>query len=517
MDSSAPLTLDALPPECLEDIVKYLDLNTIKALRISNHNLHVKCTGPRFKSFLHQYTIDLTRSSLLSFQDLIVHPLGSAVKSLTIMALIYDQTLKQKIQKRWQNRTPQDNLQAAAYLKAQNDPTCMWLQAHQQELDEISYEEAVAHLTVCLKNIQKLDIIELDAAIIQAPSLKVTTDTGPANWYPVWMRAARNYCITMEAIALSDVRLKSLSVYQIPPRCSVPLYDIATNIEMLQLLDPTYLQMTGKHMEQLALSISTKVITGATERPPRVPVGCHQDSARRITRPSYVAGIGGDHLLDEEKFDGLARFLKLMPNLRALELHFYSTLLEQNRPYNNMFDRVAKELRFPLLRQCSLRGIHLSEGYLLQFLSNHSQITDLTLCEIEFEDSNSWVPIFAHLSLKMPHLSRLYLATLSAADRKINLHPVWENNPSELMDGWVPAKEFSADDIRRGLEFRTEIPQRQGSVRSHVWWISVEKEYRSPWLSNWNEPRNQPYPFIRSSSFILQPPAGPILPEYAGI
>lgn len=293
----------------------------------------------------------------------------------------------------------------------------------------------------------------------------------------------------MEVIAQSGIRPKRLAVYQRTPRCSVPIYDITTNLEML---DSANLKNAGKYIEQLALSISTKVVTGATERPPRVPVACHDVACyERTATIAYVCSLGGDHCLDDEKFDGLARFLKFTPNLKTLDIHFYSTLLKSRISYQLMFTIVANEIRLPLLRQCSLRGITTSEESLLQFLSNHPQITDLTLNQISLTPEGSWESIFAHISQKLPNLARLHLSTLKASNKKtINLHPVWEHHSKELEENsrsqvyYVHTKEFSAADIRKGLEFRPKpYAVVQGSPAARSWLISVKREYGAPWES----------------------------------
>ena len=123
----------------------------------------------------------------------------------------------------------------------------------------------------------------------------------------------------MQAIARSGIGPKKSLLYPRTPRCSIPLYDIATNLDML---DPALLKDAGKSIEQLGLSISTKVSTGATERPPRDPIACHDVAyAYHEGGVFLVCSLDGDPRLDDEKFDGLARFLAFTPNLESLDIH----------------------------------------------------------------------------------------------------------------------------------------------------------------------------------------------------
>ena len=489
--------LNILPPECVAEIIEYLDLDTLKSLRRSSRQLCIDCTGPRFKKFIRCQTLEVTSSTHRSFRNLAVHPLGAAVRNLKILATVYDQaflinTLRSRGQANESTNPDPTTLQLQADLA--------WMEAQQQDQDEVSYDQAVKDLAFCLGQFRAFDHIELDAVLVQGPTTTMATDNGqPTNWYPVFMRASRIYCMTMEAITISGAGPKRLSVYQATPRCSVPLYDIATNIEFLHSGSPGLadqsidqsdnLKNAGKRIEEVSLSLSTKVATGATERPPRAPMACHNIPYDPITASAaYISSLGGGWFLEEEKFDGLARFLENMPNLKSLEIHFYQTLLRsRDIHYQRMFDPVALRIRLPLLRQCSLRGIAISEDSLLQFLSNHQQITDLMLKQVSIPEG-SWEAIFAHLDRHMPNLRYLCLSTLRMCNRIINLHPVWERCPRELEENsqsqiyFVHTKVFTADELQKGLEFRPmPAGPTQGSQRFSAWVSSLKKEYGPPW------------------------------------
>ncbi|KAL4916196.1 hypothetical protein BDW62DRAFT_107792 [Aspergillus aurantiobrunneus] len=485
--------LSVLPRDCVEEIMNHLDLSTLKALRLSSRTLCAQCTGPRFRQFLRSHSVELTKSSLHSLRELLVHPeLGTAVKNLEIVATIYDQTPHMQTVEGWKKSRKGHKSASGPNEEtvSQAKDNLAWLRTQQQRQDEVSYDMAVDELVFCLRRVGNLDNIELDAVLVQGPNTAVTADTGDTNWYPVWMRASRTFCITMEAITMSGVELKTLTVYQRTPRCSVPLYDIATNLEML---DSGKLRNAGKSIEQLSLSISNKVATGATERPPQDPVACHEVAwyGERPAVPAYVASFGEVLSGENEKFDGLARFLRLTPSLKALEIHFYNTTLKPYVGSHSMFEAVENEIRLPLLRRCSIGGITTSENSLIHFLCNHPQITDLTLSYITLLPEGSWDSIFALLGQRMPSLERLHLSTLISSDRRrVNLHPVWDDCPRELEENrplgiyFVHTKVFNADDIRKGLEFRPmPFAAYQGSPHVERYLRSVRTHYGSPWES----------------------------------
>lgn len=506
MESNAPFRLSVLPPEILEEIMAYLDLATLKALRLSSRALCKDSTGFRFRQFFRLQSIDLGQSSLQSLQDLLVHPaLGTAVKDLQIVATVYDQTPHIEIVKAWEKKQktrdqpPVDPaIQSAIFRGPILDPNqeefdqaeadIAWLRTQQLLQDKFSYDEAVKQLASCLSRIRKLRRIELDATVIQGPNAVVTTDTGKTNWYPVWMRASHNYCITMEAITLSNVELKTLNVYQRTPRCSVPLYDIATNIEML---DADKLSKIGEKIEEISLSISNKVTTGATDRPPRTPIPCHEVAwyGKRPANAAYVSSLSGVPSGENEKFDGLARLLNFTTNLNSLDIHCYNTMLDDFVGSHSIFEAVSSEIILPLLRKCSIGGIITSRDSLIKFLSNHPNIDVLALSQIQLHPGEPWDRVFAHLEQRMPALERLHLSTLRTGDRQsINLHPVWEEYPDELEVNrrssifYVHTKVFKAEDISKGLKFR-QMPFApfQGAPEAAKWIRSVRTHYGAPW------------------------------------
>jgi hypothetical protein len=502
MDERAPFTLSILPVEIVEEILSYLDLATIKALRLSSRAIHKDCTGFRFKHFLRQKSFPLTRSGLQYIQDIVTHPiLGDAVKKLKIWAIVYDQTPHVKVIESWKKQQKQQkehddndnpNLKLAEKDSelSQAEADLKWLQAQQELQDEISYDETVKEFSFCLGQIRRLDEIELDAVICQGPGNTMPTDVGKTNWYPVWMRASRNYCIAMEAMTLSKIQLKSLNVYQRTPRCSVPLYDIETHLEMFP---SDALHDVGKHLQRLSLSISNKVTTGAMDRPPRTPIQCHEVAwyGKRSPHMQYVSSLGGDHSEDDDNLDGLAKFLRLTPNLKSLEVHFYNTSLPGRLAGSHrIIKNINRETLVHQLRECSLQGIGVSQDSLIQFLSDHPLITDLTLCQITLLQGGSWCPVFAALEERTPRLERLHLATLKwAGGHSVNLHPVWDDLPKELEESrrsfisYVHTKTFSAKDISKGLKFREmpSEPQFQSTLEAQQWRKSVAMRYGLPW------------------------------------
>jgi len=74
----------------LEIIISYLDLETIKALRLIDRELSIRCVGPQFLCHVQQPNTDLTEESLTSLDALSKRQmLRQKIHELTILAVYY--------------------------------------------------------------------------------------------------------------------------------------------------------------------------------------------------------------------------------------------------------------------------------------------------------------------------------------------------------------------------------------------------------------------------------------------
>ena len=71
-------------------MLQVLDLRDLKNLRLTCRYLAEQCVGPSFKRFLELQTTDLSEDSILSLLSLATHSFGKYVKTLRIIALVYD-------------------------------------------------------------------------------------------------------------------------------------------------------------------------------------------------------------------------------------------------------------------------------------------------------------------------------------------------------------------------------------------------------------------------------------------
>ncbi|KAI9927231.1 hypothetical protein ASPWEDRAFT_122152 [Aspergillus wentii DTO 134E9] len=411
-----------LPSIALDIILDHLDLDSIKSLRLTNKTVSRQCIGPRFKSFFKKQTTDLTKGSLQSLSDLASHPaFGPAVKDLTITAVICDLSVLQEIVRSKEKRQSQQQgvfsmstirkCSQAELEQAQSDLD--WLQ-NEDKQRSIPAETAIQSLTSIFRHRKSFDSIDLDATVLQGPNERVTTSE--SEWNANWMRASQVYAITMSAIARSNIAVDTLTIFRCTPRCSVASCDITSH-----MATPDMQASSALSIREFALSLSTKVETDfhrfmqeasqtENDRP-----ALHASGRRR----QFLNAAEDPQAVSEDNFPGAARLLKLMPKLEALDLHLCPTVHGDRSSYARIFKDVA-DLHFPALQQVFLRGLYVSEDSLLKFLSKHPKIDDLHLGGVHLT-SGSWKTIFAYLGENMPALKRLYVSSIYANNKLVNL------------------------------------------------------------------------------------------------
>lgn len=528
MSSNAYYFPEVLPLEIIQEIITYLDVASIGALRLTNRGVGEFFTEFCFKKLLRTKSIELTKPSLQSFQYLLTHPVyGPLVKDLKIVATVFDQTPYVKIVKAWEKKKQMgDQSMVTVFSRtlyspnsedlAEAEANIAWLQTQQALHDDFPHDEAVRELVSCLNQVKKLDSIELQACIIQGPKRKFPAITGLTNWYPVGVRAARTYCTTMDAISQSDIEFKALEIYHKTPRCAVPTFDIAYQLKWTAFNKDL---IRSKLIEKLSLCCSNMVQSRTSDKPPVTPVQCHE-MAWYGERPMCYddlsilfrvipegSGAGSRHY----NMFGIASLLEIMPNLKTFELCYRFAGLYRNndrdRTYEILEEINRSQALAQQLRKVRLEGIQVTQESLRLFLVKHRNITDLALCGIRMRygapviflstitrinvtwtpDKLLWEPIFEFLEKKMPKLEHLHLATLSSAHpgaARVNLHPVWEEHSKELEANiflginYVHTRDFDANDIAKGLKFRElpPVPIEQ-TTEANVWKESERMRY----------------------------------------
>ncbi|KAH8432840.1 uncharacterized protein LDX57_010470 [Aspergillus melleus] len=477
-----------IPLELLHMILGFLDLESIKSLRLVNRILSQRCLGPHFN--IRQPTLDLTEQSFQSLKALIDNPvLRQQVHHITVVALYFatkeaeeKRNPDRKRQLKWKTQDIQSDIH--------------WLREQSKIQEEVSAQSLVRRLGRVFQQFENLDSVELDAAVQLGPQLRVSSEEGV--WPEIWTKATKVHDIVISALAEGKVSIGCLSIYRDLIRCSVFLTD-----HTLQL---TNLDQAGRDV--LGAKLHTLKLSLCTEMSNETMIGM---------------ALGGDKIFDKSfgsetelprrripqaascERPGILQLLQSTPKLRHLDLQLYR-MTRRDGGYEWISTAISEQPSLPELETLSLAGFPVMQDALLGFLARHTN----TIKSVTFESitltTGKWEPIFEQLSTKMPCLSQAHFSTLfdyngvqgsgERPRRLINLLTIWENGlpkagpfPPGRRDCFphlgnsytVHRRTFNEDQLRKGLEFRPQPQERsKGSPDNYLWGNRIRNVYGPP-------------------------------------
>ena len=182
----------------------------------------------------------------------------------------------------------------------------------------------------------------------------------------------------------------------------------------------------------------------------------------------------------------VASFLKLMPALLDLQLHFYKldgggVAPRQVSVEHRFFDLVASTVSMPLLTSCTLKGIDITVASLLLFLRGSPHLERLTLVCIHLRDFGTFRPLFDHLTHEQSLLEYLHLDDLFQEDD--HLRHLHFDGPGKPKYRRLRATEGPNTLTRVGSEakqhigYRLSVSRPLGSAKHWRWLRAVRNEY----------------------------------------
>lgn len=511
-----------LPAEVFEIILTYLDLDTVKALRLTDRKLAEKCIGPRFLGFIQQPTFDVSPQNLRSLHALACNPaLSKMIYSLTLLAtsLEFSELEKNVESGKYNVResngpfvsatdvaySPEELLNAKSELN--------WLKEQQELRANESSGEMIELLQLALKGFGELDFIHLDGAVIMGRTQRGST--GHGEWHPLWIRASHVFSLVVTAIVQSGASVKKLDVYRSTPRCCIPSSHITTYTSGL---NQKQLGILSKCLESLKLSMSAQIqneleIVESDED----ELGEYEEASRG------TFGYSKGHLscddpraVLDDRTPGITSLLKSASALGELDLSFRQTLVGGNLgSYDRIIESIADETQFPRLEKCALSGFLAKGKSILLFLQKHPDLRSLTLHECALT-TGSWTPIFSHISQSMARLENLSLSNLfgkhmpypkyaprhpnsdderqdeeedgEEVDGMVSLHPIWDTDKPSRWTSFqaddmyrVHTRSFNHEELKKGLVFRPKPRGRpKGSPHLTQWMNSRTALYGRP-------------------------------------
>ncbi|RAH78955.1 hypothetical protein BO86DRAFT_402298 [Aspergillus japonicus CBS 114.51] len=458
-----------LPPETFESTLTYLDLESIKALRLVDRKLAEKCIGPRFLRCIQQPVLDVSPQSLRSLHALARNPtLSKKIHSLTFLATTMELSELDK------------NIKSGKYVA--------------QKLNELGNvvsrtkeppSEMIEILQLALNLFGTLDVIRFDGGVLRGRTERKAPNS--KDWQPLWARAAQILSLVLKAMVRSRVSVKSLDIFRDTDKCCIPIdkiTDIASN------LGPAQLAILGKDLISLKLSISMALEDSLQDEEEEDEEEEDEDEDEEEEKEKEEEGEDPRPVLEDGTPGIASLFLKSAPALRELDLTFRRTAYGEElfHYYDRIVDSIARETQLPLLERCALSGFAVKRQSLLLFLQKYSGLRSLTLHECHLT-TGSWAPIFAHLERSMPSLENLSLENLfgrhtqnrkyaqprrhapdlgpnpQAADDEqegkglVVLLPIWDTNPPPRWTRYshsnglaVHTRDFTREDLAKGLD-----------------------------------------------------------------
>lgn len=489
-----------LPPELFETILTYLDLDSVKALRLTDRKFAEKCIGPRFSSFIQQPILDVSSQNLRSLHALACNPaLSRMIHSLTFLATSLDSSEAEQNVNSGKHTVrevhgPMFTTTTASYTPEELSnvkSNLKWLKQQQKARAKESSSEMIELLRGVLTGFRGLHTIKLDSAFLIGPTERTSASQG--QWHPLWIRASHVFSLVVTALAQSGVSVKKFNAYRETPRCCIPCGDITT---YTSYLNPMQLEIVSKGLESFELSTSAEVQTAAD----------FAETRRKDEEEMGYLSRDDPRALLAEGTPGITSLIRSAHALRELDLSFRHALIDGcPDSYDRIIDSIAHETHFPMLERCAFSGFLANGESILLFLQKHANLRSFTLHECKLT-TGSWPPIFAHLDQSMPKLesvsfSNLYGKCGMEGEQEgeqgkqehyemVNLQPIWDTDPPPRWDSFmkgpgrqVHTRTFNREDLKRGLVFPPLVKLRGRAMGSPelMRWMNIWRElYGAP-------------------------------------
>lgn len=446
LDANSGHAFAKIPQELLCNIIDYLDLDSIKSLRLVNPELAERCLVPSFLACISKLRTDLSVPYIRCLDRAASHEiLGRSMKSASV-------TIHVTSFAKHDFDDNDDELVAMLSSAMSSLGTIEYLDISGEDTANDMCEERAC---VPLKHAVKKNPRKRRQDGSRGRRENKLRGRRQDQSYPE--RAADGFVIVMRAIAYSGVAIRNLTVMKVTKkrRCCLQTATLAEAVSLMKKEGVDF-DATAAAVESLSLSVCTKLNTSGYPR-------LEDEKGFEVFR----VNAHEFHANAPKNFTGLAALLGPMENLRELEISFYNELyglcdpMARASKYTEMFKAVGERVTLPRLKKVELFMVPTTEAGLINFLTASPGLKEVTFSWMHLA-GGAWRPVLDHL-VGMPGLERLRL--VSPMDRKgsINLLPaagaaatLYDTLPSR--NGYYSSerhhiyrREFDQEDIREGL------------------------------------------------------------------
>ncbi|XXH02819.1 hypothetical protein Hte_009206 [Hypoxylon texense] len=390
-------TLESLPPEMIHEITKYLGPKDIGSFRLVNRRMCCM-TSYHFATYFEYKTIELTADCLFEFiYQATTSRLARSLKHLTIQGYAYSRRKYRRKQER--RKTTQDSYLFPYLVKAFR---CL------QQYSPPGYGLS----SLSLRVIPGQDIMGAIHIPLEYRS-----------YFTVWDVATRTFIMTMEALKQT----------QIPVRDHL---DIFTGVNACSLRYETFNQFAHEFArKQVGIFSSLKRLSISLSLDP---------NSREVLLPGDLTGVhpglSGRDAIQRRRIrqvlQVLMHGLHFMPELEDLDFHWYNIPKRDDQSNGTVTLGRAPPtfhsgppLTATSLKNCTLRGLFVSEADLLHFL----RVVRPTTLGLDFISltSGDYAPVIQHLASPDNEITSYYLD-----DVRKGCQPVHYAVPGELKYRW---------------------------------------------------------------------------------
>lgn len=414
-----------LAVELVEEIVTYLDVHDIAALRLTCREIERKASYGSFAEYFKVANIDLTRKALQNFVHLTRNGgLGTHLQRCTISSIARNDDIPHH------ERTEYAQLLFQAFLN----------------LKMYSPKKMLKSLTLRVSPISGIGSVA-----------GIENNSNPfMSSRKIWIAAIDVFNIMMAALVGSRIVVEDeLCLFGRVKGCSLTTDTLFTSWQ-----SPVSVS-AFRTIKKLNLSLSA-------------PFEAKVEHSFEAETPSQMQAR-----YCRVALNGILERLRLFPQLHSLELHWY----RQDRILETSYTGIIRERQvipkrkdLPQLVACILRGFYASGTTLLNFLSLLNP-TKVGLENISLT-SGRWDPIFLHIidKAKAVHLDDLYQAGTLLHYSQVPGHAKWPSSGPDIGPTTLTYKNEVGPII-----YRLASGTPRGSWPYHQWRIRRGKEYGPPW------------------------------------
>ncbi|KAL6707256.1 hypothetical protein ACN47E_004244 [Coniothyrium glycines] len=353
------MTLTLLPTELIEFIAYFLDLESLRSIRLASSTLQRQTAHPFKERCFRQQHLEWTTDSFARLLDVAQHAsFGCALQTLVI-----DATPQHSINI-WQLRK---RLSEAQAVVSESSPSFATQALGEQHMNECKDAEHVAtyfnesrHDRKCLETVFRL-LGSIQQIIFEYEGMdKKYSKFGRRYCESSQHEMSRPFVSVMAAIASSNVHVKAITIHENKNHGAI-------SIGRLESLAP--------YLRKFDITLANLVTLQLDLRDWRYP-----DSGFE---------------LDSNRAPFVVRFLAKARNIRNLDLSCYSSL------ENDLFGEMARNCTFSNLETCRLSLFRLNQASdLIAFLGHSStNLRVLTLSQFRMMDEQvTWANLFRTLA-----------------------------------------------------------------------------------------------------------------------